>query len=274
MRRAMYHYTSVKGFEGIISGGAVWLTSAHYMNDPTDCRWVFKLLREKIDGISDPEEKRILADFMLHCEINYPIPYIASFSSVNDDVSQWDRYADHGKGVCIEFKKEVFGEEKLPLHNVLRIHNLTVHPVEYNKSVHLEFVDKILSLVMNTYKKSKEGQQELEMVKAYCSTLVTQHSTIFKCGSYESEKEIRIIHTPFRFSGEIGSYEEGGCVGDLKIRESGYSEKTPYFMLEFPKEAIVSAIVGPKNDQMEALQKYTLEAGYEFPLYKSAVPFR
>ena len=270
----MYHYTSEDGFRDILTSSSLWLTSAHYMDDPSDCKWIYKLLQERIESVSCSSEKEALKAFIFHCKINYPIPYIASFSLVKDDISQWDRYANNGKGVLIEFKKEYFGEEKLPSQNVLRTHNLTHHRVEYRKNVHDKFVNDIVEKVLDAYKKSNEGEQELEKVKAYCSLMVNQHSMIFKCPAYNSEKEIRVIHTPFRFSGEIVSYEEGGCVGDLRVRPSSHSEETPYFVLQFPKRAINSVTVGPKNPNLEDVNNFAIKCGYDIPVRQSMVPFR
>jgi hypothetical protein len=38
----IYHYTSAKGFQGIIESGEIWLTNTEFVNDTIEC----KALRE------------------------------------------------------------------------------------------------------------------------------------------------------------------------------------------------------------------------------------
>lgn len=243
------------------------------MNDPDDCRIIFEMLKKKA-GLSPSEEtKRDWIEFLNFCNLNYPIPYIASFSKVAEDISQWDRYADSAGGVCIEFKDDYFGEEKYPSHNVLREHNLVVYGVEYSENVQQSFVDSIFNLILSTADKTTI---EKERSKAFASALISQRGPTFKSNSYASEQEKRLIHTPGKFDVDGLTDIQLGYINHRRIRKSKYSDETPYVVLEVEniKDSILSITSGPKCTRVDEIIDFCREKDLVSMFRKSTAKFR
>lgn len=107
--RTVYHYTSSAGIAGILQAGDLWLTNSSYLNDPSEILHGIKLINEiksrfaqnKGGGISSILDK-------IQVEKNsWPLDtFIGSLSYSRDQLNQWTRYADNGKGFAIAFDKK------------------------------------------------------------------------------------------------------------------------------------------------------------------------
>lgn len=110
----VWHYTSLVGFEGILSSGRLWATEAHHTTDETEFvhardvaahyleRWqptgasMLWARQTAQDFLSRAFEEGVLAQS--RSEI-----FIASFCGTDDLKSQWIEYADAGRGVALSF---------------------------------------------------------------------------------------------------------------------------------------------------------------------------
>lgn len=111
----LWHYTSYLGFLGIIKTGTVWATEARHSRDRTEFIHARELCLEYLNkfdtqGNSDiaylkESLQRVVVSEFAEGSLSEGKNevFIASFSSVGDLKSQWDRYADHEKGVSIAF---------------------------------------------------------------------------------------------------------------------------------------------------------------------------
>ncbi|MCD7715629.1 MAG: hypothetical protein LUI39_04145 [Lachnospiraceae bacterium] len=57
--KKLYHYTSVKGFEGIINNNSIRMTKSDFLNDPSDCNLFITLVDKYIDSNKGIPEKII-----------------------------------------------------------------------------------------------------------------------------------------------------------------------------------------------------------------------
>ena len=64
-------------------------------------------------------------------------------SQALDDAAQWDRYADHGRGVAIEFNTEA-------LHNLLYYHGMIIGEQYYTQETRDHELYKLLSSYIST----------------------------------------------------------------------------------------------------------------------------
>lgn len=100
-------------------------------------------------------------------------------SQALDDAAQWDRYADHGRGVAIEFNTEA-------LHNLLYYHGMIIGEQYYTQETRDHELYKLLSSYISTG--ILEGFSNLDGFidnLALCA-LIHKHPT------FTAEKEIRI----------------------------------------------------------------------------------
>ena len=109
----VWHYTSLSGFQGIVSSNRVWATEARFSNDKTE----FVFARDiaagvltslhadghtplmQIDDLAKMLDKAFDEGALSPLENQI---YIASFSTAPDLLSQWGRYATY-QGVSIGF---------------------------------------------------------------------------------------------------------------------------------------------------------------------------
>lgn len=105
--KGLFHYTTFDALEGILSKKEIWLGNLKYMNDRLEMEYFFKSLEgalikthlKCIDAIKD------LFKTQLNRLKDTPT-FAFSLSTTEEDASQWDRYANGGRGVCIKFNQE------------------------------------------------------------------------------------------------------------------------------------------------------------------------
>lgn len=76
------------------------------MNDASEGRAILDIIKDLVPtGIAKNLIQYVKKNFS-SIEKKARSSYSFSFTTEEDDASQWERYADHGKGVCIEFNSE------------------------------------------------------------------------------------------------------------------------------------------------------------------------
>ena len=102
----LFHYTKTSSLLGILDSQELYFSRLRNLNDASEGRAV-------LDIINALEPTGIAKNLIQFVKNNYSSiekkarsSYSFSFTTEEDDASQWDRYADHGKGVCIEFSSD------------------------------------------------------------------------------------------------------------------------------------------------------------------------
>lgn len=113
--KELYHYTSVGGFEGIISNNSIRMTKSDFLNDPADC-YLFVTLVEKyinsnpeilenvIEKIEGDREKINKLYKERGCDLVHYIKYIhkhislyvMSLTQISDGMNMWNYYGQGG----------------------------------------------------------------------------------------------------------------------------------------------------------------------------------
>ena len=99
----LYHYTSMRGLLSIVETGRIRATYVRYLNDLSEVEtmWGFTLkrLQERRDSAKSTEENTYLSEIIsLIQSRRSPSEFVASFSEVGDDLSQWRSYFTEGAG--------------------------------------------------------------------------------------------------------------------------------------------------------------------------------
>lgn len=116
----IYHYTSQQAVLNIFESQSFWLTNVGHLNDPLEHKWFFKRALElhalePITWVGQEFERRIRhKDHLINIgymqsDDSYPDEasiFVASFSSVSDELHQWCKYSDKGMGVCLGFDRD------------------------------------------------------------------------------------------------------------------------------------------------------------------------
>ena len=104
----LFHYTSATGLLGILKCGKIRVTKIHYLNDKSELQLAFDYIRDEIDqqkrGIgktrSDEDLDKMAASLDFNASTNL---CVASFTAVDDQLSQWRGYCEIGKGYSLGF---------------------------------------------------------------------------------------------------------------------------------------------------------------------------
>ena len=182
---SIYHYTDFQSLEGILIKKEIWLGNLRYMNDRLEMKYFFESLQETII-IELPEYKdKIIKLFASQTEkLKGKESYACSLSECSDDANMWDRYAIHGRGVCIKFRKDALEKvlsDKAVIQPVYYLENMRDHQIK--ALIEMYLTENIIGNNFGTI-------DEVFQNAWYCANA-------FKHPSFSAEKEIRICLNPF-----------------------------------------------------------------------------
>lgn len=187
----LYHYTDFAAFDGIIRCAELRLNNILNMNDAAEmrlfmngiCKAVLEILGT--DGENDKVRK---AQSFFQKELEkefYYSAYAACFSKYRDDAAQWERYGHLGQGVCIAFHEDLMQKMiggAVSLQEVYYQADMKEHPL----------VDEFYQVI----KESAKFTDALPQMQNLMNDAWVQ-SAAFKHPSFASEKESRLVVSPF-----------------------------------------------------------------------------
>ncbi len=268
----LYHYTDFSALDGILSNSELRLNNVLNMNDASEMllfmSGLCKAVLERFQAEGDLERaKWTVKVFSEEKEKEFVYSaYAACFSCYRDDAAQWERYANKGQGVCIAFRESLLQKmtvEPLSLQSVFYQDDVSEH----------ELVDTLYELI-------RQNQLPLRMTPGIRETLnhAWTASAAFKHPSFASEKEVRLVISPF----EQGFF-------DVKPRYHIAKERIKkYYPVDLQKmcsranirleDVMTELIIGPESTQsIPILQDYLNDHGYPElagRVTKSACPLR
>ncbi len=176
----VHHYTSLDGALGILTSGKIWFTERAHLNDPSEIsngvEIAAAILREqgreddavRLEGCA----QRVFQDFCF---------FSASYSLERDDLHQWTKYADDGRGVALSFKASAFCNPKQYIDNLIP-NNPTaiVCPMSYDS----EYLRKKIATMIEIWDKYS--------IYELCDHVI-MISSMFKNECWAFEKEYRFF---------------------------------------------------------------------------------
>lgn len=169
------HYTNFDSFKLMLKNHQLWFSRLKCMNDSDEG----KFLKDYIENVYLNNKEGYLKTNLPEHINNF---YTMSFTTEVDDSSQWDRYGEHGKGVCL-----VSSFTRLISFFINNYKMFCITPILYlpfsEKTDHNLFLDCILSTVTSKYK----GQHVklTQQLASWCP--------IVKNISFYHESELRLI---------------------------------------------------------------------------------
>lgn len=182
----LYHYTSISALCNMLDTNQFWFGYTKNMNDSTEVVGFLREIKSKLNNdfpIETPRKKEVLK--MISETEEIANVYIMSFSEIEDDAAQWERYADNANGVCLKIKTSV-------LSKVSETYYYWLKEVKYlfadESNYDYEYNYKQLSRYI------KEGltynNKELSLIMFELCLVGIYH----KHPSFQSEREVRFIH--------------------------------------------------------------------------------
>ena len=248
----IYHYTSLKGFNGILNSNSVWLSNSMKTNDYKEIKCIIDVLHSLF-----PEENFLIHKFdeLYNKWINsFFRPHICCFSYRGDQLSQWRSYADDGQGISIGFNKNYFSAIKDLDDNRDFIIEDVVYGFGQQKDMLKELINSKIKLI-----------DILETPSNSFTAIVVASAILglgmkFKHYSFSEENEVRLIHGHGKVAAEPDIFEYRFTNNDI----ISYVEIPTNLSLDnvFPINEI---IIGPKC-------KVSIEEIKSFLLYKNYNP--
>lgn len=257
-QKLLYHYTDYQALDGIVGKAQLRLNNLLNMNDAAEMRhfmgglYTAVLNRLQKDGAYDTlQAVKVLFHEELKKEFYYSA-YAACFSKNRDDAAQWERYGNHGRGVCIAFSKELLQK--------MAVGVVSLEAVYYQADMKShKLVDTFYGLVKNASGDLTENAQIMD-----CLEEAWIASAAFKHPSFASEKEMRLVASPF--SKKYFDVEPCYHISTERIKK--------YYPLDLRKmcenaqcsleDAIHEIMIGPESTQSKSiLEDYLKDIGME-----------
>jgi hypothetical protein len=255
-KEILYHYTDFQALDGILRQAELRVNNVLNMNDAAEmshfmsslCSAVVKRLESEGD-IPRADKVQKLFKEELKKEFFYSA-YAACFSLYRDDAAQWERYGNRGRGVCIAFRGEFL--EKIA------VGELSLQTVFYED----DMTDHNLAKVFYRLLKQETGSVEKSLLIKVAMKNAWIQSVVFKHPSFSSEREVRLVLSPF-----------GKEYFDVKpcyhITTERIKKYYPLNLSEMCQEIGISLedlveeiIIGPESTQSESiLQDYLRDNG-------------
>ena len=268
----LYHYTDYLAFHGILKDRELRVNNVRNMNDAAEMQLfmngIFRAVEQRLEEEQADEKLGKLRDLAKELNKKYfdYAAYAACFSTYRDDASQWERYANRGKGVCLGIDRNVLERMTggaITLQKVYYQDDVDTHPL----------VKKLYDLTMSE-EIITEDNPALKAALADC----WRNSASFKHPSFSSEHEVRLVVMPF-----------GAADFDVKPRYHVTKDRIKkYYPLDLDamckkagaslEDLITEIIVGPESTQsLPIIRDYLKDLSFQKlaeRVYMSDCPLR
>ena len=251
--KSLWHYTSFPALDGILRKKKIWFGSATNVNDAKEVIGFIDNLKQNIEnGLTQNNIKPKCDVDKIFKEIydrtSQKHLFMFCLSQALNDAAQWDRYADYGRGVAIEFNTEA-------LHNLLYYHGVTMGKQYYTQETRDHELYKLLSSYISTG--ILEGFSNLDGFidnLALCA-LIHKHPT------FTAEKEIRIAPYFVTDNDPHIEYKTFNIIKEVYVLNLNKLLEEEKMKME---DIISSIIIGPRSLQSKRdLENYCRHLGYD-----------
>jgi hypothetical protein len=287
--QTIYHYTDVRSALAIIESGHFWFTERAHLNDTLELQYGLRIGHEMFEEAArnaGPTVPQQTADHFKGeigvglIEYGY---WVASFSYVDDDMSQWRSYADDGRGVCLGFSVQALDMEILA-SNIPALFNFLRFPVRYDEAALRRLLKPYIAATVNllrqvnlpsipsyTERYGRALLYERDVLRAMMSGLFL-HSMMYKHRAYQHEHEYRLVLNAYRPKVEPAVQHKvrvrnGEIVGYLDLPIPNWKTST----------VLTHINIGPAAPPKLEEQLATVFRSFQLPVPKiarSTLPFR
>jgi len=186
---AIYHYTNLEGFIGIVRSRSLRLSDYSYLNDKRELTHGIETIGESIREMFQKNPNELVANLLQTWDRDIAVPahgiYIASFAANGDELSQWRAYGPIAIGIE-------------PRNLAIHANQTSLQPVEYNRDTQRKLTDIYLSHITQAYEAdvSTGMLQRIPDVYHRIDRLV-ELAAFFKDPAFETEREYRLAYIEY-----------------------------------------------------------------------------
>jgi hypothetical protein len=245
----LFHYTSLRGFQGIINEGQLQVTDARYVNDASEMRVFVDRLKSamsidtEFDEFTEDFHKELSAwlDFRIG-DLGHSI-FVGCFTGNGNLLSQWRSYGDAGKNLSIGFSPDA-------LQAAAHVQKFDLGRCIYDPTRQTTIAKEVLSAMKR--EAGNEKNEDLKNVFTAAEANLLKIAILFKDQGFREEEEWRLVSQP------IDNY----MTSPIEFRE-GRSMFIPFMNFGLPSRHdsridIEQAFVGP-TPHVNAAMSATLE---------------
>jgi hypothetical protein len=285
----VYHYTDTPAFKGVIQKAALWATDFRYLNDSGELVYTWAVFVKRLEQLltypgdhaqaywAQLEALRLLnaRDLMQFDDAMF----VACFTELPDEVTQWTGYGDKGRGLALGFDSERIAVLQVPQYRhgrdgqVMAMTAIVgggpdagqelgfkwparLQKVAYGDDARDRVVDGLIDTVQRISKTSDSSESNVANCVSQTYALV-HRLPLVKTSAWEYEQEHRITITE-HFGGRsfahkhaldslgLSVYAQGALeTVDVQFRPGEVTMFKPYVALPFEREALVEVVIGP-----------------------------
>lgn len=266
MCNILHHYTSLNALLSILKSQEIWLSSSSDMNDYKESVFYLENLEKELLLIIDDKDKTKFQTFWakLKCRLENEKPFLMSLSNSNDDISQWDRYADKGRGVVISFNKQAL--------DFFRYNGYSVDKVIYGYQEKKNYFYKCIPAYISQNKQVLKSNNwdfddgAIDNILS-CASSVKHHG-------FRMESETRIVkltNIPLKNFEHIEQKLVGNRIKNMLIVDL---KKTTLKIEDLVDEVILGPCVEFDIDEFIQVVKKDIPCIEKIVIKKSDIPFR
>jgi hypothetical protein len=193
----LYHYTSREAYLGILSSGAVWATAIQYLGDSREYQMGLDLIRREIGArvIQDPTLQELLLQIVDGSGWSYPRAFVASFSALRDDLSQWRAYGGGSGGIALGFEcQRLVQQVNISAGVLVPVHYASPHAPAGT----VPLVAELCTELVDKARLAQHSPEAVQALRARIDLSVQFVCSILKDVAFAAEREWRaIIFGPF-----------------------------------------------------------------------------
>ncbi len=218
----VYHYTSPKGLDGIISSGAygrIWASDIKCMNDRSELCYSYELIKEYVYSIEDRLHPKVKEFIVSTCKRfvknrldtedyvqNADEYYLISFSFERDNLNLWRCYTKNAD--CMGYNIGLDLDTLLGHLNEGGIPVFSSGKVLYRREEQIGVLEKmILPLNAMYVERGTNDAAAAEVIKRFLLDMLMVAGVFFKHPAFYDEKEYRIV---IRLTRQEGTSAIGG----------------------------------------------------------------
>lgn len=193
----VYHYTTAHGFAGILNDRAIRATNFSFLNDPSEVLFGRSLVEAELASLAreaSPVAGSLIAGITRNLTIETVAEvYVACFSSLEDDLSQWRAYGTSAT------ERYAIGFDAPTLQSLARQHSSAMYSkVLYRHNEQKKRVEELLHKAITFVESQPAATQPLEEYAAIAAKHLARLLPVVKHPAYEHEAEWRLIiwHRP------------------------------------------------------------------------------
>lgn len=187
----LYHYTTFRGFLGIIQHQSLWASDIRYMNDSAELRHTANLVHKEVARrlAGDHPRPALLTRFLGwidHRITNGHMLFGASFRTHGNLLSQWRGYSTPGKGVSIGF---------CPRHLVdnAERQNFQIGRCLYDPQEQADLIAKVVDAIENLAENYPTDAEVGDRIFEQIESDLLRIAAVLKHPSFQEEEEWRLV---------------------------------------------------------------------------------